>query len=165
MVPFSKCFFIDFLIRVFFLWNSIPGYFFNIYFMTDWKDIPDLSLEDCKGNKKYSKKQMLPKDDQDQDELRVGTHPYCFDKDVFHFVLRACKVGHGDFFVCGDASPCRNCPFHLLGFGFLMLDAIFHPATRRSNTSSVKGDGSVRFKRYFTVIVTTLILIFITSSP
>lgn len=90
-----------------------------------------------------------------------GTHPQRLNQDVIHSVLRSCKVGNGNIFVCGDASPQRDRPLHLLGFGLLVLVAVLHPAATRSNTSSVKGSATA--KRYFTVIATTLIVI--TSSP
>lgn len=50
MVPFSKCFFIAFLMRNFFFSISIPGYFFTIYFKTDWYETPALLLQDCKDS-------------------------------------------------------------------------------------------------------------------
>lgn len=68
---------------------------------------------------------------------RVCTHRYSFDEDIIHSVLIACKVGHRDLFVPSDASPCRNSPFHLLDFGFLVLVAILQPVAKRSKTSSV----------------------------
>lgn len=47
MVPFSKCFFMAFLMRNFFFSISIPGYFVTMYLRTDWYETPALLLHDC----------------------------------------------------------------------------------------------------------------------
>lgn len=62
------------------------------------------------------------------------THLNSFNEDIIHFVLSACKVGNGNLFAGSDASPRRNCPFHFLDFGFLILVAILQPVAKMSKT-------------------------------
>lgn len=73
--------------------------------------------------------------------LRVCTHLNSFDDDTIHSVLSACKVGNRNFFSGSDASPRRNRPFHLLGFGLLVLVAVLQPVAERSKTQ-VQWSGS-----------------------
>lgn len=138
MVPFSKCFFIAFLMRNFFLSSSMPGYFFTMNFRTDWYETPDLVLQDCKAGEPEIKRIVLKqKGGRTWNCLqcwiyKVCTHLKSFNEDIIHFVLSACKVGNRNLFAGSDASPRRNRPFHLLGFSFLILVAIFQPVTTRS---------------------------------
>lgn len=64
----------------------------------------------------------------------VCTHRNSFDENIIHFVLIPGEVCNGNLFAGGDASPRRNRPFHLLGFGFLVLVAILQPVTKGSET-------------------------------
>lgn len=144
IVPLSKCFFIAFLIRNFFLSSSISGYFFRIYFMTDWYETLDLSLQDCKENGQdvIFNKVKRPSNWLCWEMLMSYegcTHCDSFNEDVINFVLSACEVGNWSFFTGSDASPRRNRPLHLLDLGFLVLVAVLQPVTKRNkNTRSVK---------------------------
>lgn len=88
MAPFSRCFFIAFFMRNFFLSSSISGYFFIMYFMIDWYVKPDLSLQDCKEREiiKTNQETICASS---HDSGHTHTHRDGFHQDVIHSVLSA----------------------------------------------------------------------------
>lgn len=150
IVPFSRCFFMAFLMRNFFLSSSIPGYFFVIYFMTDWYDTPDLSLEDCKGGQEtplfFSWTNSPPWKELDSlrlhapQQLQEGCCPPCAVSQHSWWqepsYYQWCSPTLGSFFspsslwfshTCSHLSTChREEAGQELSEGFLCLGAIFH---------------------------------------
>lgn len=165
MVPFSRCFFIAFLMRNFFFSNSMSGYFFRIYFMTDWYEAPDLSLQDwrkCTPGVRRRKPHYTHIIQQRQRVTKLVHTPTASMRMLSILCWVPAKLVTGSFLLPEMLAHAGIFLLTFLALDLSYLYPSFNLLPKRNETD-LQWRHSAVWKRYFTVIVLTLI--FITSSP